>query len=274
MSRRYNSYIFLWIFIQVASICITITVGMNHFARGIHSDSSGIMLLLTGIFLLLFVKNTSDYFGVLKDLRDVDSVIKEVAEISEEDRESNSHSLTIVPIGMVRKCMESFNAQVLTRHIGSIDLDKPLEPWVWNLERRYEFMRHGASVIVTLGLIGTMAGLIMTIGGLEGVMMTLGGEKGTDELIRGVSKTLGGMSTAFYTTLFGAILGGAYLKTMGLITYLAGMQGVYAISHHMQSTLMPRLKRTMPPELTEQHLKAMLQKMDTLIKRLEDKKDD
>ena len=66
--------------------------------------------------------------------------------------------------------------------------------------------------MITLGLIGTVTGLIIAITGLESVMTSLG-ESGK-MIIPGLKQALSGMGTAFYTTLFGAILGGFFLKLM------------------------------------------------------------
>ncbi|MFN4895380.1 MAG: hypothetical protein ACK5GN_15185 [Pseudomonadota bacterium] len=71
-----------------------------------------------------------------------------------------------------------------------------------------------AGLMVTLGLIGTILGLIISVAGLEVIMQNVG-VAGTG-LMAGIQETIKGMAIAFYSTLFGAILGAVVLRMLSV----------------------------------------------------------
>ena len=72
------------------------------------------------------------------------------------------------------------------------------------------------NLLITLGLIGTVVGLTMTLSGLTTSLDALGQDQ--DRLLSGLRRAMGGMGTAFYTTLLGSVLGGVLLRVFSLIT--------------------------------------------------------
>ena len=70
-----------------------------------------------------------------------------------------------------------------------------------------------STVLVSLGLVGTVAGLITSMGGMTGIMDSVSGSG--EGLAASFSQTMGGLSTAFFTTLVGALLGGVVLRVLG-----------------------------------------------------------
>jgi hypothetical protein len=270
MIQKTNSYIFIWFSIQIIFITFCVKRGLNDLKMGLHADKTMVLSFLIILFVIFYIKNIFDFITLLKDRKHLGFVLGSKETLLQE--KEDYCSLSILPEGNVRNTMELLNGKILSINISKIDVGDVLERWGWLVERRNEVMRHGSSVIVTIGLIGTMAGLIITIGGLEGVLMTLNEAKGTQMLMEELSKTLSGMSTSFYTTLFGAILGGAFLKTIGLITYLAQMQGIYDLSHYIQIVILPFLKREMPSEVTETHMMSLVNKLNDLTNILSDKK--
>jgi len=68
--------------------------------------------------------------------------------------------------------------------------------------------------MVTLGLIGTILGLIISVGGLEAIMTEVG--IANKNIFGGVKDTIQGMAIAFYATLFGAVLGAVVLRMLSL----------------------------------------------------------
>jgi len=69
-----------------------------------------------------------------------------------------------------------------------------------------------SGLMVTLGLIGTILGLIISIAGLEDIMVHVEGlNKG---VLGGVRETIRGMSIAFYSTLLGSVLGAVVLRML------------------------------------------------------------
>lgn len=72
------------------------------------------------------------------------------------------------------------------------------------------------NILITLGLIGTVMGLTMTLTGLTNALDALGHDQ--EMLLAGLQKAMGGMGTAFYTTLLGAVLGGVLLRVFAQVT--------------------------------------------------------
>ena len=70
-----------------------------------------------------------------------------------------------------------------------------------------------AGMLITVGLLGTVVGLIITVTGLDEVLQSNSGDFA--EMKAGMTRTISGMGTAFYTTFFGALLGGVVLKVLG-----------------------------------------------------------
>jgi len=72
------------------------------------------------------------------------------------------------------------------------------------------------SLLITLGLIGTVLGLTITLTGLNGALENVTSD-GMSVLI-GLRDAMSGMGLAFYTTLLGSIMGGVLLRVFGYIS--------------------------------------------------------
>ena len=71
------------------------------------------------------------------------------------------------------------------------------------------------NLLITLGLVGTVVGLTLTLTGLTSSLEALGEDQ--EQLLRGLRGAMGGMGTAFYTTLLGSVLGGVLLRVFAHI---------------------------------------------------------
>ncbi len=98
-----------------------------------------------------------------------------------------------------------------------------------------------SSVLASLGLIGTVLGLIAMTNGLASTMDSLSGED-TSLLLTGMRATMAGLGTAFYTTLVGAIFGSVVLRLLNNV-YTSNVDHLVS---HVASTaevrIVPRLK--------------------------------
>ncbi len=70
-----------------------------------------------------------------------------------------------------------------------------------------------AALVISMGLLGTVVGLIMSISGLGGMVENIGLSRVT--MMETLKTTVAGMGTAFYTTFFGA-LGGLILRAVAV----------------------------------------------------------
>lgn len=71
------------------------------------------------------------------------------------------------------------------------------------------------SMMITMGLIGTVLGLTITLTGLNGALENIDSD-GMSVLI-GLREAMSGMGLAFYTTLLGSIMGGVLLRMFAYI---------------------------------------------------------
>jgi len=72
------------------------------------------------------------------------------------------------------------------------------------------------SMLITLGLVGTVLGLTMTLTGLNGALANISSDG--IAMLLGIRDAMEGMGMAFYTTLLGSIMGGVLLRMFAYIT--------------------------------------------------------
>lgn len=90
-----------------------------------------------------------------------------------------------------------------------------------------------AALVVSMGLLGTVVGLIMSISGLGSMVENIGLSRVT--MMEALKTTVAGMGTAFYTTFFGA-LGGLILRAVAVtqlnaLSELCAEAAEYADAH-------------------------------------------
>jgi hypothetical protein len=94
----------------------------------------------------------------------------------------------------------------------------PLERMIQVLADRMHHTGHlvglGANVLITLGLIGTIVGLLISMQGLSSATNELAATGEGLGMITSLQEAISGMGIAFYTTLFGAILGGVVIRVL------------------------------------------------------------
>lgn len=113
-----------------------------------------------------------------------------------------------------------------------------------------------SSILVTLGLVGTIIGLIQSAGGLGEVFKAMAAEDGS--IMQGVDAALSGMGVAFYTTLMGAVLGGVCLR---LLSNLVDANTEHIVSHIAELTeiyILPILRRA--GRINEEHQQKLREK--------------
>ncbi len=110
-----------------------------------------------------------------------------------------------------------------------------------------------AALVISMGLLGTVVGLIMSISGLGGMVENIGLSRAT--MMDALKTTVAGMGTAFYTTFFGA-LGGLILRAVAVsqlnsLSELCAEATEYADAH-----LVPRFE-SKEEELNQQVSKVI-----------------
>lgn len=116
--------------------------------------------------------------------------------------------------GAVERFFESVKEVIKSN--GPLDVDTLLNVELAPYERTSRAVELIGNLLITLGLIGTVAGLTLILSGLTSSLDALGND--TDRLMAGLRRAMSGMGTAFYTTLMGAVMGGVLLRVFALIT--------------------------------------------------------
>ena len=98
---------------------------------------------------------------------------------------------------------------------GDINIEALVEVEFAVYQRTAHALEVIGNLLITLGLVGTVVGLTLTLTGLTSSLDALGHDQ--EQLLRGLRGAMGGMGTAFYTTLLGSVLGGVLLRVFAQI---------------------------------------------------------
>jgi len=99
---------------------------------------------------------------------------------------------------------------------GRADVDSLIDVEFSAQHRVSQFVSLLGNLMITLGLIGTVLGMTITMNGLSGALGSLGVDQSL--LVEGLRSAMNGMGVAFYTTLIGSVLGGVLLRVFSWIT--------------------------------------------------------
>ncbi|GAA4420838.1 MotA/TolQ/ExbB proton channel family protein [Bremerella cremea] len=108
------------------------------------------------------------------------------------------------------------NLYEIYRRDNTINQDNLVSLLQNKMQSRTRFTEQTSTVIITLGLVGTIIGLIFAVEPLSAAFDPE--NMGKTEVLYGRMKlVMDNMKTAFYTTLFGAILGGIALRILSIL---------------------------------------------------------
>lgn len=116
-----------------------------------------------------------------------------------------------------RLCVANFfdSLKTVIRNNGELDVQSLVDVEFAVYRRTSHALEVIGNLLITLGLVGTVVGLTLTLTGLTSSLEALGQDQ--EQLLRGLRSAMGGMGTAFYTTLLGSVLGGVLLRVYGHI---------------------------------------------------------
>lgn len=195
----------------------------------IATDRSGLCLIILVLFTAALAKNFSDIRFVSRELQITNEQIERLVNLND-FREFLKTQRSGVFHTHVRYLYEMGRRDVEIRQDNLIALMQT------RLTSRIRTTDIASGLLVTLGLVGTIMGLISAVSGLSEVMNATGGEQ--SEMMSGLQLTLSGMGTAFYTTLLGALLGAVALRLLGnivetnvdyLVSHIAELSEVYIV---------------------------------------------
>lgn len=202
--------IFLWAMWAAASIVAYLTLYQDTKVWAfIQNDASRITWMILGLFL----------FGVLLSFFITVLVTLEYVKVTELETQAEHQGLTGISGRQdSRRVVERFFHALRTVVMSGgarPDVGALIEVEVAHFERLTGTVELLGNILITMGLIGTVMGLTVTLTGLTGSLDALGQDQ--DELLRGLRQAMGGMGTAFYTTLLGAVFGGVLLRMFAQI---------------------------------------------------------
>ena len=231
----------IWIAVNIL-MAISAVYGYSILASQEFSDKTGISYFIIILFALFYGLNVINtlYYNKEQNLLDQSALPNYNPELDDIDFEGK---------GLFAFHVSNLSDIYRNLNDGEVNQDRALDIIANRLARREYFVQLGSNIMITVGLIGTITGLIIAMTGLESVMTALS-ESG-ENIIGGLQKALSGMGTAFYTTLFGAILGGFFLKLLHQASSNMADEIIDEIAFKSEIHLLPFLKKTV-----EHHVNA------------------
>ena len=218
--------------IYTASLGILLViVSGRFFFEALAKDTSGLCIVIVVLFFIGLIKNAMDVMFLQSECKLVDDQISEL-------RTAND----IVSFLKVNESGIFYNhirdLHQISKSDSEVEQDNLVGLLQHQLHSRARTTETLSGVLVTLGLVGTITGLIAMTNDLGGVMESVGGNAEDGTLLENLKGVLGGMGTAFYTTLLGAILGSVVLKVLSsvytsnaehLVAHIAELTEVYIV---------------------------------------------
>lgn len=214
-------------YFAVLALIITVTV-RGKMVEAVQSDATGLTLFIVLLFVVALAKSCYDVIYINREFALTQRQIRELWE----GAKIGSFLLGASPSIFRGHVDHLFN---IFRNDQEITQDNLIEILHARLNSRTKVVDLSAGILTTLGLVGTIIGMVMAVDGISAVTDAIGGD---DSLVAKMSETLGGMGTAFYTTLMGAILGGIILRVLTasvqssqdfLVAHIAELSEVYIL---------------------------------------------
>lgn len=218
-----------WLVVFSVFTCVILLFLGRMMIEAVRTDSTGLSIVIFLVFCLAIIKNFLDVKYVNEQVKRADSQIDFLVDTND--------LLAFLRTGERSLFKDHIqNLYEMSKRDTELSQDNLVTIIQSKVYSRIRLMESAASILVTAGLIGTIVGLIASVAGLDNVMSSIG--KDQDQMLRGFRETISGMSTAFYTTLVGAALGGIGIRILTnvvesnaefLVGHLAELTEVYII---------------------------------------------
>ncbi|MEM9019719.1 MAG: MotA/TolQ/ExbB proton channel family protein [Planctomycetota bacterium] len=196
--------------------------------------------VIAGFFLVTLVRSFMDVSFLDKETKLASEQVQQLAQIND-----------------VGQFIQTAKPSLFRNHIASlytifkshpeIQQDSLVEVTHARLIARNKLVELFASVLVTLGLIGTIIGLIDSTAGLGDAMTSMFGDSDgeqSDEILgSAMITTFGGLKTAFYTTLLGSLFGGVVLRLLTNVVDAAILRYMAHLAELTEVNVLPALRR-------------------------------
>lgn len=207
MAKKSVSPIMTWIFWSIVVLGVFLAVTWEYFVAGFTADTSNITWIILGFFVLgLFFSLRAAFY--------LESEFKSLRAMSEDERIGDPNSSDLASL------FDSAAARI--QRGERIQVRNLISAYGGSIKSKVDNIGVVAGMLITIGLLGTVVGLIITVTGLGNVLKA--GSADYAAMKAGLNQTVSGMGTAFYTTFFGALLGGVVLKVLGAEMKRSGTQ--------------------------------------------------
>lgn len=193
---------FITIFVALIILAISLR---TQFTTFVSADGSNIALIILLLFFVALVLSFVHALTLASNLKYVNQLIKD-SPYQDDTYDWDDHEI-------FRIMRISYTGS--TTHTGN----NLLGPYLARKNNIPNLISLMSSMLITLGLIGTIVGLIGAVAGLTIVIDSA--TYSESRLIEGIRETISSMGTAFYTTLFGAFLGGFTLRAISKVLKLS-----------------------------------------------------
>lgn len=223
------------IYAGIMSALLVAAAGV-HLARAIVSDRSGLCAVIIGLFILGVIVN----FRCVRRLRN-EFVCAAYLVKKLKTPGGFGEIVNGPPAGVFHEHIQDLTR--IARHDPNVSQDSLVTLLYSKMMARSKIVEVLSSVLVSLGLIGTIVGLISMTGGLSGTLDSLEESGNATELLTGMRTTMAGLGTAFYTTLVGAILGSVVLRVLNNVYTSNVDHFVSYIASLTEVRIAPRLRK-------------------------------
>ncbi|MFI4859251.1 MAG: MotA/TolQ/ExbB proton channel family protein [Phycisphaerales bacterium JB063] len=235
-----------WTLYVVALGALVVVLAGPIIAQSVRGDSWIISSIILGIFGFALLKNFSDVAFIARQRKLTNQQIDQL-------RETNNIFVFLQNSepSLFRDHID--NLHEIFRRDYNLSQDNLVTLLQARLLAKTKVVDFASSILVTLGLVGTIIGLIQSADGLTDVFMAM--SHNDTSIMSGVESTLEGMGIAFYTTLLGAILGGVCLR---LLSNLVDSNIEHVVSHIAELTeiyILPILRRA--GRINEEHQRKL-----------------
>jgi len=224
------------IYAAVIGGLITVAAG-RHLVRAVVTDTSGLCVVIIGLFMLGIVLN----FRAVKTLRNefvcAAFLLKKI-----KSNGGFNEIVAVSPSGVFHQHIKDL--VTIAKHDPNVSQDSLVTLMYSRMMARAKIVDVLSGVLVSLGLIGTVVGLISMTNGLGQTLENLGDSSDASSLMTGLRATMSGLGTAFYTTLVGAILGSVVLRVLNNVYTSNVDHFVSYIASITEVQITPRLRKS------------------------------
>lgn len=231
------------VYVAIIGVLLVLAAGV-HLVRAVTSDRSGLCIMIFGLFGLGLVQNYRAIKGLRSEFVCAAFLVKKLKTSSgfSEVVQSNAAGVFHQHIQDLVK---------IARHDPNVSQDSLITLLYSRMMSRSKIVDVLSGVLVSLGLIGTIVGLISMTNGLSGTLDSLGDSGDATALMSGMRGTMQGLGTAFYTTLVGAILGSVVLRILNNVYTSNVDHFVSYIASLTEVRITPRLRKKSRGENSE-----------------------